>query len=200
MLDQGIDCYDTVLKNLDAIARAYNQYQIDPGQEPRLFLIAPSFSASLQNRIKWINIPISLFTYQCIKFQDSLGEIVPVYNEITSTFEPERALDYEDETGYEEINQGDKILAQAVLGKIHEWDRDRIIFEPTQFDISIKISGRVLCYIGPKKNHLIIYTNDTDGKWTGYPIHSERDFERLTPVLRANYDKLRIKGHSNICP
>jgi hypothetical protein len=53
MLMQGIDYYDYVQKNLDGFARAYKAFEIDPKQEPRLFLIAPSFSVTLLNRIKW---------------------------------------------------------------------------------------------------------------------------------------------------
>ena len=71
ILVQGIDYYDYVLRNLDGFARAYRQHKIDPNQTPRLFLIAPSFSVTLLHRIKWINIPISLFTFQCIEFEDT---------------------------------------------------------------------------------------------------------------------------------
>lgn len=94
MLVQGIDYYDYVLRNLDGFARAYKKHKIDPKQEPRLFLISPSFSVTLLNRIKWIKIPISLFTFQCIEFEDAKGEMVPVYKEISAPKIPERVEAY----------------------------------------------------------------------------------------------------------
>ena len=71
-----------------------------------------------------------------------------------------------------------------------EWDLDSILIEPTKYDISIKISGCVLSYFGPRRKHFIIYTNDAEGKWTGYPIHSESDIDNVTPLLQANYAKM----------
>jgi len=44
MLVQGIDYYDYVRSSLSAFALAYKQHAIDPSKEPRLFLVAPSFS------------------------------------------------------------------------------------------------------------------------------------------------------------
>ena len=191
VLVQGMDFYDSALRNLDGFARAYKHLEIDTGQEPRLFLIAPSFSAALQNRLKWINIPISLFTYQCIRIDDAIGEILPVYNEITAPAVPEHVHAYDLVGKYALIDEGDKILAQAVISKIHDWDRDRIVIESTEYDISIKISGRVLCYVGPRRNHFIIYTNDSEGRWTGCPVRSEYEMEEVIQLLRANYDKMR---------
>lgn len=191
ILVQGIDYYDSAIRNLDGFVRAYGHLKIDLSQEPRLFLIAPGFSQTFQNRFKWVNIPISLFSYQCIKIDDAVGEILPIYKEITSPAIPEQVHLLNFGESYALVTDGDRMLAQTVVGKIHEWDRDRITVEQTEFEISIKISGRVLCYIGPRKKHFIIYTNDSDGRWTGYSVRNERDMDEVLPILRANYDKMR---------
>ena len=104
MLVQGIDYYDYITRNIEELARAYRtkSISIDPTQRPRLFLIAPSFSVSLLNRCKWIDIPISLFTFQCIAFEDNPKEIIPIFKEVTIPSRPqpievyttERRLDY----------------------------------------------------------------------------------------------------------
>jgi hypothetical protein len=191
ILVQGMDFYDSAIRNLDGFARAYDHLKIDPGQEPRLYLIAPSFSATLQNRIKWVSIPISLFTYQCIRIEDAVGEIIPIYNEASAPAVHEQVQVYTFGEKYAAISEGDQMLAQAVVSNIHEWDRDRIVVESTEFDISIKLSGRVLCYIGPRKKHFIVHTNDEGGRWTGYPVRNSDDIEGIMKILRANYDKMR---------
>ena len=44
MLLQGVDYYDYVSSHVEAFARLYKPCGIDPTQQVRLFLIAPSFS------------------------------------------------------------------------------------------------------------------------------------------------------------
>ena len=82
MLVQGLDYYDYVSRHIEGMARVYKDFQIDPSQQVRLFLVAPSFSIALINRCKWIDIPISLFSYKCVKFEDS-DEITPIFSELT---------------------------------------------------------------------------------------------------------------------
>lgn len=191
MLMQGIDYYDYVLRNLDGFARAYKQHKIDPDQEPRLFLIAPSFSVTLLNRIKWVNIPISLFTFQCIEFQDAKGDIVPVYKEITAPAVPEKVEAYSLDDRYRYITDAKiRRLAQKLVAEIQGWDSERVLVEPTKYDISIKVSGRVVAYVGPRRKHFMVSMNDAEGKWTGYSINSESDLEPVIPLIRANFDKM----------
>ena len=94
MLVQGIDYYDYISKNIEGISRVYKDFHIDPSQTARLFLIAPSFSVSLLSRCKWINVPISLFTYKCITFEDS-KEITPVFSEVIIPSVPEIVETYD---------------------------------------------------------------------------------------------------------
>jgi hypothetical protein len=81
MLWQALDYYDYVQDNVEGLARAYPAANIDPQQAPRLFLIAPSFSISLLNRVKWLSISplISLFSYRCIQIDNLEGGQIAVY-------------------------------------------------------------------------------------------------------------------------
>jgi hypothetical protein len=191
VLVQGIDLYDAALNNLDGFARAYSTLKIDCGQNPRLLLISPSFSQAVRNRIKWIKIPISLFTYQSIQIDNAVGEIIPIYKEITSPVIHEKVQEYSFGENYIPISHGDEVLAETIVAKILEWDRERITVKQTDFDISIQISGKVLCYIGPRKTHFIIYTNDSQDRWTKYRVRTREDLDAVLSVLRANYDKMR---------
>lgn len=190
MLVQGIDYYDYVLRNLEGFARAYSEHKIDPQQRPRLFLIASSFSVTLLNRIKWIDIPISLFSYQCIEFDDSKGEIIPVFKEVSVPEIPITPEVYSLEDRFNYITDAKiRTLAQNLMSEIQAWDAQRVLAEPTKYDISIKVSGRVFAYIGPRRKHFIVYTNDPEGKWTGYPINSEANLESVKHLIRANFDE-----------
>lgn len=191
MLVQGIDYYDYVSRNLDGFARAYKERHIDPAQSPRLFLIAPSFSVALLNRIKWLNLPVSLFTVQCIEFEDSRGEVIPVYKEITAPATPERVVAYSLDDRYNFItDETVRLLAKDVVANIQSWDPKRVIVEPTKYDISIKIYGRVLSYIGPRRKHFVVYTDDAEEKWTGYSVKSEVDLEAVMSQLKDNFEKM----------
>jgi hypothetical protein len=87
MLFQAIGYYDHLVGQIDRYARLYSKHNIDPAQEVRLFLIAPSFSIALVTRCKWVNVPISLFTYTCIRLEGG-SDVIPVFNELAIPSQP----------------------------------------------------------------------------------------------------------------
>ncbi|MCH7922239.1 MAG: DUF91 domain-containing protein [Nitrospinae bacterium] len=190
MLVQGIDYYDYVSTNIEALARVYKKFDIDPRQSVRLFLIASSFSVSLLNRCKWIDIPVSLFTFKCIKFKDS-EEIIPIFSEVNipSIPEPPPVYSIDDRLNYI-TNPDVKGTVEALLSEIKSWNETRIQIEPTKDDISLKISGRVFSYINPRRKHFMVSTYDNEGKWTGFPINQEEDLEPVRVLLKANIERL----------
>jgi len=190
MLLQGLDYYDYVLRNLEGFVRAYQHHKIDPEQEPRLFLIAPSFSVTLLNRIKWIRIPISLFTFQCLKFDEEKDEIVPIYKEVSppQILPVIEAYSLDDRFNYITDSKM-RSIAHKLVDEIKLLDSTGILIEPTKYDISIKITGRVFAYLAPRRKHFMIYTNDAEGKWTGYPVNNEKDIEPVMTLARTNFEK-----------
>jgi hypothetical protein len=191
MLVQGIDYYDYVVRNIDGYARAYKQFELDSSQEPRLFLIAPSFSVTLLQRIKWINISVSLFTFQCIEFSDAKGEIIPVFKEVTPPGLPERIEAYSLEDRYNYITDKQiRDLAQDLVTEMQEWNPERMLVEATKYAISIKVDGRVVAYIEPRRKHFLLSTYDSEGKWTSQQINSQSDVDTFQPIVRANFDRI----------
>ncbi len=192
MLVQGVDYYDYITSNIEGFARAYKDKKVDPKQKPRLFLIAPSFSVSLVNRCKWIDVPISLFTFQCIGFEDNPKEIIPIFKEITIPSIPDPVEVYTLDQRLNYITDGKvREAVEDLLKEIKEWDADNILIEPTKSDISIKVSGRVFSYLGPRRKHFIIYTYDNENKWTGFPIQQAEDLEEVKILLKGNYEKFK---------
>lgn len=146
MLFQALDYYDHVSSHLESFARLYSTFSIDPTQPVRLFLIAPSFSQFLIARCKWIDAPISLFTYKCIKM-DSSTEIIPVFSEQTIPSPPEVLETY---SLHDRLNYITDVAAQesarSLLDQIAKWDTTgKILIEPIKYAISLKVSGRLFC-------------------------------------------------------
>jgi len=154
-----------------------------------VFLIPPSLSITLLNRCKWIDIPISLFSYKCITFEDS-EEVIPVFSEITISCVPEvvEACDLGDRLKYI-TNPDTRRMADDLIKETRGWDTSRIVVEPTEYDISLKISGRVFSYIGPRRKHFVVYTYDTEKKWTGFPISQTENLEAVKVLLEANVER-----------
>lgn len=191
MLMQGIDYYDYISKNTEGLSRAYKDFNIDASQTLRLLLIAPSFSVNLLNRCKWIDIPISIFTYRCLVFEDP-NDITPVFSELTIPTIPEPVKTYNISDRFNYItNSGMRDLAKSITQNIQSWDSKNILIEPTKNDISLKYSGRVFAYLAPRRDFFHIYTYDNDNVWTGYKINDMKDFEELEPLLRVNVKKKR---------
>jgi hypothetical protein len=190
MLFQGIDYYDYVSTNIEAFARLYKKSELDPTQPVRLILIAPSFSQSLINRCKWIDINISLFVYKCIQFEDS-DEITPVFTEISIPSPPEpieEKYTIEDRLSYITVAEVRNIL-EAFIKQLPDWKKDRILIEPIKYSISVKINGRVFMYLSPRRDKFLVETNNTEGKWTGYHVNSEDDLNALIDLLKDNMEK-----------
>lgn len=191
MLFQAIDYYDYVSLNLEAFNRLYSSFSIDPTQQVRLFLIAPSFSQSLIARSKWIDIPISLFTYKCITL-DSGTEIIPVFAEQTIPSPPEVLETYTLDDRYAYITD-DAARAQAkdLVAEVVSWDPTKTVAEAIKHPISLKVSGRVFAYLSPRRKYFIVETYNPDDKWTSYPIHTADDLLAAKELMRVNFDRFR---------
>ena len=191
MLFQGIDYYDYVTRNLDGYARAYKKFDIDPSEDPRLFLIAPSFSVTMLNRIKWIDISLSLFTFQCIQFEGPEDDVVPVYKEITPPGRPERVETYSIEDHYNYITDTDvKNLAQELVKEMVAWNPDKMFVEAIKYAISIKFEGRVVAYMEPRRKHIMWSTYDAEENWTSQQINSQSDIDAFQPTVRAHFERI----------
>jgi hypothetical protein len=188
MLMQGLDYYDYVVQHLDRYAHLYKAFKIDESQDPRLFLVAPSFSVALLNRVRWLNVPVSLFTYQCVEMEGHRNEIMPVFKEVSPPAAQEKPKAYTLDEHLDYITDGKmKSIAKGLIREIQDWDRDRIEVKPVKYAISIKYSGHVLTYINPRRTHLVV----SDAEWTPYPVHNKKDANKVKAKVRATFDELK---------
>lgn len=189
MLLQGLDYYDYVSTHAESFARLYKTFAIDPTQQVRLFLIAPSFSQTLVNRCKWLDLRISLFRFSCLKFEGD-DEIVPIFTEqqiapppviVEVTPLPDH-LNYIRDTAV-------RAQVSALLDEIKNWKAENISIDPIKYSISLKVNGRVFAYLSPRRQHFLIETFDADDVWKVYPVKSDDDLATVKPIIKAAMER-----------
>lgn len=176
ILTQGIDYYDYVARNLDALAQAYHNHPIDRNQDPRLLLIAPDFSGILLNRVKWVDIPISLYRWQVLQVE-GLEDPMPVYQEVKVPGLPERVTvkTVEDHLSYITDDQI-RTLARTALETARA-SSNHVTTDPIKYAISVKASGSVLFYLEPRRKHFLISTGAGEGGWKSHTVEDEESLE-----------------------
>jgi hypothetical protein len=174
---------------VEAFARLYHDLSIDPVKQIRVMLIAPSFSQELVNRCKWLKIPISLFTFVCLKFEGDEG-IIPVFTEQEIPVPPPPL----DTTTVEELLNWitDPDVRKNVVSLIEEiknWMPGQIAIDPVKSGISMKVRGRVFAYLYPRRQYFIIGTYNKDDVWSNYPVHVEEDLENAKISMREKIQR-----------
>lgn len=190
MLVQAIDYFDFVNENIESYTRIYKEFNIDHSKPIRILLIAPSFSQTLISRTKWVNAAVSLYIYKCIQLENA-KETIPVFNEI-SVPTPKEILE-------EKYNISDRInyvtdplikkLLSSFIDELQSLDKESIFIEPIKYSISVKINGKVFLYISPRRDKFLFEMNDTNDKWTAYPINSREDIDNVMDLVKLNMSK-----------
>jgi hypothetical protein len=189
MLLQGLDYYDYVIKNLEAFARLYKEHGIDPTQQVRLLLIAPAFSQTLINRCTWIDVPISLFTFQCLKFEDD-PDPVPIFAEQLVAEPPEVIGITHPEDHFAYITDlAMREEATLLLEEIKTWKPGNVSLDSIKYAISIKVNGRLFAYFLPRRKHYLLRTYDPADVWTEYPIKQKDDLAKVKPIMQAAMER-----------
>jgi len=189
MLFQGVDYYDYVSAHVESFARLYKDHLIDPTQQVRLFLIAPSFSQTLVNRCKWLDLPISLFTFNCLKF-DGEDDVVPIFSEqqIPTPLEPVEVFYIDDHLAYI-TDPAVRAKANSLLDEIKSWKPGNISLDAIKFAVSMKLNGRVFAYLSPRRQHYLIGTYNSEDKWTDYPVKDDEDLTNVKPIMKAAMER-----------
>jgi len=193
MLMQAVDYYDYVSDHVESYARLYHDFSIDPLKPIRLILIAPSFSQTLVNRCKWLDITISLFAFICLKFEGDEG-IVPVF---TEQFIPENIKVIDIPKMDNHLNWiEDPAVRKTVVSLFEEiktWAPDKITIDPVKTGISMKVRGKVFAYLYPRHSFFVISTYNNEDVWSHIPVHVEEDLEIAKKMMRETLDRSGIR-------
>ena len=189
MLMQGVDYYDYVSSHVEEYARLYKNPIIDPTQQVRLFLIAPSFSQTLINRCKWMDLPVSLFTFNCLTFEGE-ADLVPIFAEHPLPTSPiiVEVTHLDDHLAYITDTQVRATLSE-LLDEIKNWKPGNISLDPIKYAISMKINNRVFAYMNPRRKHYVISTYDADDEWKDFPVKTDDDQNTVKPIIKAAMER-----------
>ena len=189
MLLQGLDYYDYLSRHIEKYARTYKDAGVDPTQEPRMLLVAPSFSQSLINRCKWIDVTISLFTYSCVRI-DGSSDILPVFTEVKI---PSPQVVVESVGINDHLNYiTDDTVKKRVIGYIDEakrWMPGKVSVDAVKVALSFKVNGSVFAYLLVRRKHYLVATYNQSDVWTEYPVHSEEDANQVKQLSRAAMER-----------
>lgn len=120
------------------------------------------------------------------------GDIVPIFKEVTIPPKPPIIEVYTIERHLRYItDKGVRKRVKALLEEVKPWDSERTTIDATKNDLSLKVNSRVFAYLAPRRKHFPVYTNDPQGKWTGYPVDQEDELTAAKQQMRSNFDKLR---------
>jgi hypothetical protein len=189
MLMQGVDYYDYVSTNIEQFARLYKNVNIDPTQQVRLFLIAPSFSQALINRCKWIDLPVSLYTYHCLKFEGD-DDLIPVFAEQAIPYPPEvvEVTNLDDHLKYIMDSQM-RSKASVLLDEVKTWNSGNISLDPIKYAVSMKIKGKVFAYFNPRRQFFLLSTYNEQEEWKDYSIKDDDDLDKVKPIMKAAMER-----------
>ena len=188
MLLQGLDYYDFVATRVESFARLYKSHSIDPTQQVRLFLVAPTFSQTLINRCKWLDLPISLFIFNCLKFEGDT-DVVAIFTEQQITAPPEivEVSHLDDHLNYiTDVIVRNKV--SALLDEIKNWKSGNIAIDPVKYGVSMKINGRVFARLHPRRQHYLIATYDASDEWKEYAVKNDDDLAAVKAMAKAAMD------------
>lgn len=189
MLVQGLDYYDYVSSHVETYARLYKDHSINPTQQVRLILVAPEFSQILINRCRWLDLPISLFTYTCLKF-DNEDDVVPVFHEREIPASPEVVTisSIDDHLSYI-TDPTVRSNVTSLLEEIKGWKPGYIALDPIKQYISLKVNNRVFAYLSTRRKHFVVGTYGADGAYKERPVKSSDDLTDVQSMIKTEMER-----------
>jgi len=180
---QALRYYDFVSNYVAAIAHYFSNDKKFPitDQDPRLILIAPSFSQVLKTICKYLDIELDLKEYRAYKLPS--GEVDLVINTVeieerarSGIFNP----NLEQKLGVIQDEQMRK-LARKFIEEL-----ENVGFEKRMMHgewVSLWHSGRRVATLGCKKKFFVIETKTEEG-WKRFRVQSSEDYEKMMNLLK----------------
>ena len=192
-LNQAMGYYNWALENLDTIKKIYKDTTIEE-RNPRLILIAESYSDELLNLAKYLNetINLKLYRYTCVKCDNKkmlvcAEEEIP---DIPGIFTPTTASGSLANIKNKEVNSRTKALIKYLQSLDEE-----VTIEPKAWGgFSIKYSGRRFCWIDLKREFINsgFKKNQKKDEWEYIDrANTLSDFKKMKKLARSAFDEVK---------
>jgi len=149
MIMQAIRYYDSIFQNINSIIKLYPDIEIDEKEDPRVILIAPTFSETLKKNVKYLSITLDLIEYEAIEVNKEKGLICRNI-EIEAPKELPIVRNVDDHLNYI-TDEGLRDLCKKIIEKIKGIGENIEVYG-RQFYIGFSYRGRLFARIETKRN------------------------------------------------
>jgi len=171
VLTQGLEYYDFVRDNSERFAQIYSGHEINTHAEPRLLLIAGSFSPTVLAAARYVDVPLTLYTYTYLGLGDKQGLYLMEVGISPPREFKRRRLSVDEHVAY----ITDDVANQACR-QIIEWLKQldpAIETRGLKYRISVKYKGNNFVDIHTRRGYFYIRWRPD---WKGQKIASPDDF------------------------
>lgn len=196
MLPQGIEYVDWINENIDRVAEMYSKpdFKIDRTMPPRLILVAPNFSQTLQKSAKYVArdlCSLSLMEYIYMKIGEKKGLFlreIPI-SAVQRPSEKWVFKDYEDYIMVPEV----KKLFLDIIGQIESIGPE-IERNPTQsWYVALQYKGRNLAWLSPRRSYfyLGVRGGDSDIRVEKPGDFTQETYQKIVAAYKEQGGKLQ---------
>ena len=189
-LMQALRYYDWVFSNRDRIREMIHGEDIDSEKEPKIVLIAKSFSETLRSSAKYVKPRADLFEYKYLENSKTSEKglwLNPIPVEEPEV-PPEPLPTVEEHIEYI-TNEKVRENCRRVLGKIEEMG-EGISIRPTKSYLSVFFKGKRMATIEPKRSYFYVYLTK-ESEWTDQTrIEKEEHFTEIFDKIKSFFIEL----------
>lgn len=189
-LMQALRYYDWVFSNRDRIREMLHGEDIDSRKEPKIVLIAKSFSDTLRSSAKYVKPRVDLFEYKYLE-STKTGEKGPWLNPIPveePEVPPEPLPTVKEHIEYI-TNENVRETCKRIVKKIKEMS-EGISIKPTKYYLSVFFRGKRMAVIEPKRSYFYVYLTK-ESEWTDQTrIEKEEQFIEIFDKIKSFFIEL----------
>jgi hypothetical protein len=152
ILVQGLEYYDFVRDNSERFAQTYPDHDINARVEPRLLLIAGSFNPAVLAASRYVDVPLTLYTYTYLSLGNQRGLYLTEMD-----VSPPRVFTRERKSVEQHINYITEEDAHQACRQVLEWliqlAPESIEVRGLKYRISVKYKGNNFVDIRSRRSH-----------------------------------------------
>lgn len=161
-LDQGLRYYDWCRQNISWLSQAYANFDIQPDSNPRLLLVAPSFTETVLKIAKYVDVDLQLIEYRAIANGAYELGLICSEKDYGQPPEPPVIPSIEKKLEYFQDNKARELLKSILT----ELQTKGIELKPIHGRwISAWYKNKRFMYLSPNRNYSVVRILSHEGNW-----------------------------------